>query len=633
MKKILFRLKASFQVERRQLGHLLGYMFLLKTGAYQLITPARDGYVPIQTPLKALPLNSFDLGKFLGKEKTSLLLEEADKVVDRQITIFGLLETTLNFIPAVAHQHWTKQTYATENGRDIKFIWEPARFAWATILARAYALGADERYAAAFWQFTEEFARHNPPNQGPQWASAQEVALRLIHIAFSYSLLERSAESTPERKQFLAAFLAAHAERLPASLSYAKAQNNNHLISEALGLCTAALLLPGHSKAAQWQRLGWRCINAAYPRQVYEDGRYIQNSLNYQRLILQCGIWAEFLSRAGGKTLKPNTLEALARASHYVFEAMDPLTGKVPNLGHNDGARLLPISTAAYQDYRPEMQAAGRLFLGQQLFEQGPWDELSKWLLPENLEVKTRSLPKQALRITGKHSWASLHAVKHHHPPSHADQLHTELWWQGHAVAQDAGTYLYNEAPPWENSLAGVDSHNTVMINQQDQMLRATRFLYLDWAQADVFSVSTDQIVAAHNGYAKLGFTHQRQLRYLGADSYEVLDDIHNPQHKSCSARLHWLLPDWPWTFKDNGLNLDGPGVRVQLNLISVEEMQISLVRAGKLLHGSDSTAPNRGWVSPTYGVKLPALSLAATIHSNSHLHIESRWIFEAVVS
>ena len=33
------------------------------------------------------------------------------------------------------------------------------------------------------------------------------------------------------------------------------------------------------------------------------------------------------------------------------------------------------------------------------------------------------------------------------------DQLHLDLWWRGLNIAQDAGTYLYNADPPWDNPL------------------------------------------------------------------------------------------------------------------------------------------------------------------------------------
>ncbi len=82
-------------------------------------------------------------------------------------------------------------------------------------------------------------------------------------------------------------------------------------------------------------------------------------------------------------------------------------------------------------------------------------------------------------------SWGSVRAVKYQDRPAQADQLHVELWWQGINIACDPGTYRYTAPPPWNNGLARTGVHNTVMVDGQEQMIRAGRFLWLDWAQAE----------------------------------------------------------------------------------------------------------------------------------------------------
>jgi hypothetical protein len=47
------------------------------------------------------------------------------------------------------------------------------------------------------------------------------------------------------------------------------------------------------------------------------------------------------------------------------------------------------------------------------------------------------------------------------------------------------GTFRYTAPAPWDNSLARTLVHNTIELNHQDQMKRAGRFLWLDWAQAE----------------------------------------------------------------------------------------------------------------------------------------------------
>ncbi len=165
---------------------------------------------------------------------------------------------------------------------DIKFTWEPARFGWAYTLGRAYHLTQNETYAETFWKYFEIFTEANPPNLGPHWMNGQEVAIRLMALVWADQVFETAAASSAERRARLAASVAQHAARIPPTLIYARAQNNNHLVTEAAGLYTAGLAL-GH---AHWRALGWRWLNWAFRRQISGYGEYIQHSVNYHRVML-----------------------------------------------------------------------------------------------------------------------------------------------------------------------------------------------------------------------------------------------------------------------------------------------------------------------------------------------------------
>jgi hypothetical protein len=52
------------------------------------------------------------------------------------------------------------------------------------------------------------------------------------------------------------------------------------------------------------------------------------------------------------------------------------------------------------------------------------------------------------------------------------------------------------------------------------------------------------------------------------------------------------------------------------------------LARAGDLLHGSGPVSPIQGWTSPTYGTKIPALSLIVKTEGSPPLKLISEWIF-----
>ncbi len=505
------------------------YRFGLCSGHYRRMTPSRrsdDAGRPALPPIAQFPEAT--------PGQVDRTLAEADEVLQGKVRLFGGPLVPLDLDAGASPLHWTKlEGIPTEE--DIKLIWEPGRFGWGITLARAYAFSGEAKYARDFWAKTLHFLDMHPPNLGRQWQSAQEVAIRLMALVFCDRVLASSPESTPANRQRLWQAVAEHAQRIPSTLIYARAQNNNHLLSEAAGLYTAGIYIADHPNAHQWKELGWHWLNWGFQNQIEEFGTYVQNSVNYHRLMLQLALFTDWLRREAGEPDWPGTTrERLAAATRWLWALTDPQTGAVPNLGANDGAYILPLTSQPFNDFRPVVNAAARAFLEQTILEFSQQDEMSAWFgltgQPENDEKQPQA--QDMLRVENGSGRAFLHTAHFGDRPSHADQLHVDLWWQGVNVARDAGTYFYNAAPPWDNGLATAFVHNTLTLDGQDQMLRAGRFLWLDWAQAEVLAYEMDEeghirrLVAEHNGYRRLGALHQRMLEatefWLAGDRYSV---------------------------------------------------------------------------------------------------------------
>jgi hypothetical protein len=572
------------------------------------------------------------------------LIAEADQLNRGKVRLFGQLDADLQLTPPDSTCHWSRCQPGKE---DIKLLWEPARFGWAFTLMRAYILTGDNDYPETFWRHLELFVETNPPNCGLNWSSGQEVALRLLAFLFAARVFAEAPSSTPARQSQLAAAVVAHARRIPPTLIYARAQDNNHLLTEALGLYAAGCSLPDHPEAKRWLALGWRWANHALQRQIDPDGVYIQHSTNYHRLMLQAALCLQALAASQGQTLPNLTLERLGTAARWLAGYFDPHSGRAVNLGHNDGAHILPLAAGDYGDYRPTLQAAARAFLGQSVLGSGPWNEPALWY---NLAPDTPSLPFELLPISSAvhrlgdgESWGVLRAVRFKGRPAHADQLHVDLWWQGHNIARDAGTYHYNLPPTWDNALARTAVHNTITINGQDQMRRAGRFLWLQRAQARLLPNHSepDSISAEHDGYQRLGILHRRTLTRTDPHNWQVVDTLTPTHHpENVSAVLHWLLPDWSWELHETTLHLQGPPGKVRLHIGLVPGSAFNpprvtacrLIHAGQLLVGDgptvNSDAVTAGWFSPTYAVKEPALSLQVVLSGAPPFSILSEWHF-----
>lgn len=623
------------------------YKFGLWTGHYKRLTKLDTRYINKQwsnfTPLFSIPTR-LELLNALGKEGKAALLIEADEIVAGRVRLFGgvTVPLQLNFIEPL--QHWTeyetgKTPIPSSQHSDIKYLWEPARFGWAFILGRAYHVSGKEKYAETFWKYFEQFTEGNPAYFGPHWMNGQEVAIRLLAFVWAVQVFETAASSSQDRRLRLIQSIAVHAARIPPTLVYARSQNNNHLILEAAALFTAGVSL----NETKWSDLGWSWLNRGLQRQISSYGEYIQHSTNYHRLILQTILWVDAILRSRGERWPAATYEAVIRASHWLFSMIDPTTGVTPNLGANDGALLLPLSASPINDFRPTVQAAARAFLRTGL-PTGVWDEMSLWL---GLSPSKRTADSDAYmtdHLRARNSWGYLRASRFKSRLSHMDQLHFDLWWRGVNIAQDAGTFLYNAAAPWDNPLVSTRVHNTLTVDGRDQMTRAGRFLTLDWFPAYSKSVlEADEnilgrILSYHKGYRRLGIRHERVVTVFTDERWEIKDNLVYTRPGEHLFHLHWLLPDWDWEFENRklgyGIKLKSPDGWVKLLVtpdqrLSSNDSQFIIVRAGSLIYGRCQPLPFEGWVSPTYGQKIPAVSLTLEVTSFKSFKLVSEFIFQ----
>ncbi len=661
IRKFPLAIKALAELGPRQVWHYTWYQAGMRSGYYRWLSSPQPlesiSVYPLRLDRMPLP-NAAQVLDLLDEHQRQEIWFEADEICSGQVRLFGGPPVELQLIPPEPLLHWTAyNSYLThpDTGEveDIKWIWEPARCTWGLQLGRAAYLSGEARYAVAFWKFVRRFGDANPLNLGPNWSSAQEIALRLINLCLAARLASAVQAPNQDDSALLSRLVASHAARIPLTLNYAKAQNNNHLISEAAGLFTAGILLPDHPAANRWRRMGWKWFNRGLREQISPDGNYVQNSTNYHRLMLQLALWVNLLATFQNEKLPSNALEKLAASTRWLLDLVDPYTGSVPNVGPNDSAYLFPLSLAYHTDFRPVLQAASMAFLGKPALPTGTWDEMVIWLAPSfacSAEVPANSRASTGLlvlRPPESPTWAYLRAAHFANRPGHADQLHLDLWWYGWNVAQDAGTYLYNAPPPWDNSLATTAVHNSVMIDEQEQMTRAGRFLWLDRAQAEVLEYQPEPIdghvwaVAQHDGYKKLGLLHRRKVLWDGKGWLVDDEVISYPGHSSnrkVSISLHWLLPDCPWHILQETsphLRLQGPHGSVLILLESLPKQgaqstrsNLQLVRAGRLIFGDGPVQPFRGWRSLNYGYKEPALSLRYLLEGELPVRLITRWEF-----
>ena len=632
MNPLIKFIKAGRELGLTKLFQYFLYMAGLHSGYYRLVMPSKKS-ANVAPP----KIHPFEVYPKVSQAHQDLTLNEADKVIRNNFRQFGDAFVPLNLESGSSTDHWTKLA-RNASDEDLKLIWEPARFSWAVALARAYAFSGDPGYVTRFWELTTDFLNAHPPNLGRQWQSAQEVAIRLMVLIFCDLVFASAPETTSENRQRLWQAIAEHAQRILPTLIYARAQNNNHLISEAAGLYFAGLYLPDHPSANKWRSKGWQLLNWGFQNLINIHGGFCQHSTNYHRLMLQIALFCDYIRReADQPPWEQLTAERLKAATRWLWALTDPETGQAPNLGANDGAYLFPFTVYPFNDHRPVVDAAAKAFLNQDIYQQAALSEMAVWLNLTNVTPASNNQPQaiEMLRLDQDNGRAFLHTAQYTDRPSHADQIHADLWWRGVNIALDAGTYRYQAEPTWDNALMGTQIHNTLTVDGRDQMVQSGRFLWLDWAQSEVLSFELDDdgrlsyLKAEHDGYRKIGVRHQRAV-CTHPKGWNVVDAVApngGSTKQKFQIRLTWLLPDWEWSVeKSDRILLTGPDFSFKLRVKGADEL--NLFRAGERLLGGIEPEPVWGWCSPTYGQKKPTLMLIAVCQTTLPIKLQSKFRF-----
>ncbi len=522
-------------------------------------------------------------------------------------------------------RHWS--LIPDDGPYDIKFIWEASRLSQVYTLVRAYARTQDDSYPAAFWQILEDWMQENPPGMGPNWKCGQEATLRLMAICFGYYAFKDHPATTPEKSSKFTVLAAALAERIYLNLGYAIYTRSNHTISESFGIWLAGMLFPELKNAKKYRKLGQQILEKEAAKQIYPDGSYAMHSINYHRFILHIYLFALRIAEVNDHKLSPAVYQAVERSIEYLYALIDPQIGQIPPYGSNDGALVLPLNSCDYMDYRPLIQLGYYALHKQRIFPPGGWDEDIFWFYgKEALDslIETKSQPADELfldggitKISGKNARAFIRCGPLRDRPSHADQNHMDIWWQGKNIAMDAGTYLYNGDGHWRNGLASTQVHNTITVDQQDQMEKFSRFIWVDWSQGDIQAFEDKEGLkywqGQHIGYARLKdpVMHKRSILLLDGQNWFVVDYVKGlAEHE---FRLNWLLDNDFQQPNNEDLTLQ---LRHKSKTLSARFGLLSIDTPIDILRADESST--RGWVSHYYGHKQPAQSVHLTT-TNTH--------------
>lgn len=512
---------------------------------------------------------------------------------------------------------WYKIPYLRADAGDPKIVWELNRHQHLVTLAKAYRLTGESRFAQEIFDEWDDWQRENPYPIGINWASSLEVAFRAVSWLWTYHLLSGTDVLAASFKERLWRSLYLHGRHIERYLS-TYSSPNTHLIGEAVGLFFLGTLCPELHGAAEWKRKGWSIVLGEARRQVLADGMHFEQSTYYHVYAVDFFLHARILASRNALRVPPEFDNTIQRMLDWLSSVGQG--GAIPRFGDDDGGRVFdgrrnrgehlldPLSTGAILFGRADWKAVA-----------GGIREETVWLLGPNAaedyeRLQCDPVPARSLfqPNSGTYIMAEEREIRRQltidggdqgvfdSGHGHADALSVHFSMNKREWLADPGTFSYLPGETRE-AFRGSSGHNTLQVDEQSQAIPRSPFTWKSLPKIEVKSwINTEEFQffeGRHTGYCRFPqpVVHRRVVFHTASGLWFFLDLAEGQGTHRLDLFWHFGLeitldhqePN-AWIFSDGG------------------SARLALLAAGSM----DKSSIERGWYSPAYGKRLPALVL-----------------------
>jgi hypothetical protein len=448
---------------------------------------------------------------------------------------------------------------------------ECSKFLWGLDLAHAHTATGDRRFRATWELLVGSWIAQVPPR-----SDATEVAARrLQNWVYAREILGASPR--------LDALLV---ERMRDEAAYVREEltpGRNHRTLELYGLFVAALGVPELDPDGSLAEFALEELRANLAADFHPDGVHREASTHYHVLALRSLLAALENARRFGLDPGRRYEHQLARACELVRHVQRP-DGQLPALSDADGG-----------DHRDLLELAARLLDRPGLLGGAAPATLHASFPDGGYFVQRSGWDRDARFLV--FDCGPLGDGGH----GHYDALSVEVAAHGRPLLVDPGRFTYAEGEPnlrrWFKSTA---AHNTVTIDGSDQTPYSR-------------GKPKGPIASARAG----GRTTRAGLDVLRGE-------VRSPSYEAVHTRTVLFVAGAYWIVED----------RLEGEVVHRYDLRFHLASADALLDGSRVVAPGLvleivgadevslepGWVSPSYGVRVPAPVVSAVSSARSAL-------------
>ena len=413
-----------------------------------------------------------------------------------------------------------------------KVIWELNRHQHLVVLAQDYCLHGNLESIAEIAAQLESWFEQNPFQRGINWASALEVALRVLSWTWVWHLAGEAL--TPKMRRRLLEQIYRHGWHLETNLSFYFSPNT-HLLGEAVALHALGALF-AFPESKRWAEAGARVVECQMETQVRDDGSHFEQSTYYQLYALDMCLFYACLANPGDAYR-----DKLGRMAQYL-SALLGSSRNIPFLGDDDGGRFF-YPYGEHPLYGRATLATCSVFLGRtewpapsnDLAEQGAWwlgrTTATEYVPPSDDSRLFDDAGLAVLRagdlqvIVDAGSFGSGNSGH-----SHSDTLSIVARSGESEILIDPGTYTYVGDPEWRDHFRGSSAHNTVRIDTMDQAKPVGPFRWTSQPEVSIREWKPGPLEDILEGECRYrGFVHRRRIIFVKSGALFVVDTVQGP--------------------------------------------------------------------------------------------------------
>jgi hypothetical protein len=357
MKKITLFLQLIHNMGLRYFFYRINHEFDKKLKVIQRRHPIPTKRITFIGKKALLGSPNFILGNNLSfKNHNQDLKIKADKILSGEILFFnhewkkiGLdydwITNPENGFKYDVTKHWSEINDFNLASGDIKFVWEKSRFSYLLTIMR-FDQHFNQNHSKFVFEEIESWIDANPVNQGPNWKCSQEISLRIFNWLFLIDFYKDSPELTEELWNKIQHVIYWSLHHVYHNINFSRiAVRNNHAITETLFLTLSELMFPFIPETSKWSKKGRNWFEKEIDYQIYDDGTYLQFSMNYHRVVIQLLSLGISVSEIKNKPFSKIVYNKAYKSLDFLYQCLQEENGKLPNYGSNDGALFFHYPT------------------------------------------------------------------------------------------------------------------------------------------------------------------------------------------------------------------------------------------------------------------------------------------------